>query len=359
MHEDLLPRDVPVQLIDETGTAVADGRYPLPDQELLVLAYRGLVEGRRINDQANALVRQGRLAVYPSARGQEACEIGTTAALRTGDWLFPTYRDTMAVLDRGVDPAEALALLRGSWHCGYDPATTRVAPQCTPLATNGVHAVGLAHAARLRGEDTVAVVLMGDGATSEGDAHEAFNVAAVWKAPVVFVVVNNGYAISVPLAKQSAAPALAAKAVGYGMPGRLVDGNDVAAVHAAVRAAVLAAAAGEGPTLVEALTYRMEPHTNADDAGRYRSAEEVATWAERDPVQRSAAWLTRRGVLTDAVAAEIDAEAERRAGALREVMNADPVLDPADLFAHVYAEPPAALARQAEEVLRDAAGGAS
>ncbi|MHA3702576.1 thiamine pyrophosphate-dependent enzyme [Jatrophihabitans sp. YIM 134969] len=352
----LLPGDEPFAFVAADGTEAhpevggpGDG-IRRPDDATLLDLHRRMVVGRRLDTQCTALTKQGRLAVYPSSAGQEACEIGVTAALRDQDWLFPTYRDTVAVLDRGVPVADALELLRGSWHCGYDPYAHRVAPQCTPLATNTLHAVGLAHAARLRGEDTVAVVFVGDGATSEGDTHEAFNVAAVWKAPVVFVVVNNGFAISVPLAKQTAAPSLAAKGIGYGMPGRRVDGNDVAAVHASVRAAIESAVAGEGPTLIEAMTYRMQAHTNADDATRYRTEADVEAWRDRDPVQRSTAYLTARGVLTETVAADISAEAEARAAELRDVMNADPVLDPALLFEHVLSEPTPALHAQAADV---------
>src|SRR5216683_8338533 len=238
-------------------------------------AVHSRTQRRRFDTQATALAKQGRLAVYPSARGQEAGEIGAVAALRPQDWLFPTYRDSMAALCRGVDPVEVLTLLRGDWHCGYDPYEYRVAPQCTPLATNALHAVGVAHAARLKGEDTVALVMLGDGATSEGDTHAALNFAAVWTSPVVFFVQNNGYAISVPLAKQTAAPSLAYKGIGYGIASQQIDGNDPAAVYAAVRAAVDAAASGAGPALIEALTYRVEAHTNADDATRYRTGDEV------------------------------------------------------------------------------------
>lgn len=352
----LLPDDDPVTFIAPDGSPAhpaaggpSDG-LPRPDDAQLLDLHRRMVVGRRLDTQCTALTKQGRLAVYPSSRGQEACEIGVSAALRDGDWLFPTYRDTVAVLDRGIPAAEALELLRGTWHCGYDPARYRTAPQCTPLATNALHAVGFAHAAQLRGEDTVAVVFIGDGATSEGDTHEAFNVAAVWKAPVVFVVVNNGWAISVPLAKQTAAPTLAAKGIGYGMPGRRVDGNDVAAVWATVRAGVEAAAAGEGPTLVEALTYRIEPHTNADDAGRYRDEAEVAVWRDRDPVQRLTSHLTDRGLLSAERADAVTEEAERRAADLRAVMNAEPVPAVDDLFAHVFSEVPRALRAQADDV---------
>ncbi|MGO4759966.1 thiamine pyrophosphate-dependent enzyme, partial [Streptomyces sp. 2MCAF27] len=192
--------------------------------------------------------RQGRLAVYPSSTGQEACQVAAGLVLREQDWLFPSYRDTLAAVVRGLDPVHALTLLRGDWHSGYDPRDHRVAPLCTPLATQLPHAVGLAHAARLKGDDVVALALVGDGGTSEGDFHEALNFAAVWRAPVVFLIQNNGFAISVPLAKQTAAPSLAHKAVGYGMPGRLVDGNDAVAVHQVLGEAVRRARAGGGPT---------------------------------------------------------------------------------------------------------------
>lgn len=274
-HDDLLPRETPVRLIDESGTAVTDETYPMPDAETLGHAYRGLIEGRRINDQASALVRQGRLAVYPSSHGQEACQVAASLVLGERDWLFPTYRDSVAVIARGVRPADAMVLLKGDWHSGYDPAEHRVAPQATPLATQLLHAVGFAYAAKRRGEDTVVLALCGDGATSEGDFHEALNFAAVFHVPVVFFVQNNEFAISVPLSRQTAAPSLAHKAIGYGMPGERVDGNDIAALLAVLGGAVERARSGGGPSLIEAHTYRMQAHTNADDDTRYREREEV------------------------------------------------------------------------------------
>ncbi|MEV0274976.1 pyruvate dehydrogenase (acetyl-transferring) E1 component subunit alpha [Streptomyces sp. NPDC050610] len=322
------------------------------DAELLRRLYGQLVRGRRYNTQATALTRQGRLAVYPSSTGQEACEVAAALVLQAQDWLFPSYRDTLAVVARGLDPVAALTLLRGDWHTGYDPREQRIAPLSTPLATQLPHAVGLAHAARLAGDDVVALAMVGDGGTSEGDFHEALNFAAVWRAPVVFFVQNNGFAISVPLAKQTAAPSLAHKAVGYGMPGRLVDGNDAAAVHAVLGEAVERARSGGGPTLVEAVTYRVEAHTNADDATRYRSDSEVEAWRAHDPIALLEGELTRRGLLDDeGIRAERDA-AERMAADLRDRMNDDPALDPMDLFADVYAEQTAQLREQAAQ-LRD------
>ena len=355
---ELLPTGTPLRLVEADGQAVRPSDLDLPDDDVLLALHRKMVLARRFDTQATALTRQGRLAVYPSARGQEAGEVGAVLALRPQDWLFPTYRDSMAIVCRGVDPVEVLSLLRGDWHCGYDPYEYRVAPQCTPLATNTLHAVGVAHAARLKGEDTVALVMLGDGATSEGDTHAALNFAAVWQAPVVFFVQNNGYAISVPLSKQSAAPSLAHKGIGYGVPAMQVDGNDAAAVYAVVQRAVAAAAEGRGPTLIEALTYRIEAHTNADDATRYRDQDEVDGWLARDPLARIRQHLLARGLLDEPAIAALDAEAEAEAAALRQRMNADRGHDPADLFRHVYAEPTPDLRGQQQELSAELAAAA-
>ncbi|MCC9740548.1 pyruvate dehydrogenase (acetyl-transferring) E1 component subunit alpha [Streptomyces sp. MNU89] len=339
----LLPDQEPFRVL---GTPAARDADPA----LLKRLYAALVLGRRYNTQATALTRQGRLAVYPSSTGQEACEVAAGQVLAERDWLFPSYRDTLAAVSRGLDPVQALTLLRGDWHTGYDPREHRVAPLSTPLATQLPHAVGLAHAARLKGDDVVALAMVGDGGTSEGDFHEALNFAAVWRAPVVFLVQNNGFAISVPLAKQTAAPSLAHKGVGYGIPGRLVDGNDAAAVHTVLDEAVRRARGGGGPTLVEAVTYRMEAHTNADDATRYREADEVETWRGHDPIALLERELREAGQLGDADVAAAREAAEEMAAGLRARMNEEPVTDPMDLFAHVYARRTSQLREQAEQL---------
>ncbi|MFG2777960.1 pyruvate dehydrogenase (acetyl-transferring) E1 component subunit alpha [Streptomyces prunicolor] len=344
----LLPDAAPYRVLGTEAAAQAD-------PGLLRRLYTELVRGRRFNAQATALTKQGRLAVYPSTTGQEACEVAAALVLQEQDWLFPSYRDTLAVVARGLDPVQALTLLRGDWHTGYDPREHRIAPLSTPLATQLPHAVGLAHAARLMGDDVVALALVGDGGTSEGDFHEALNFAAVWQAPVVFFVQNNGFAISVPLAKQTAAPSLAHKAVGYGMPGRLVDGNDAVAVHEVLADAVRHAREGGGPTLVEAITYRIDAHTNADDATRYRADTEVEAWRAHDPIALLEHELTERGLIDeDGIKAARDA-AETMAAELRAHMNQDPVLDPMDLFAHVYAEPTPQLREQREQLAAELA----
>ncbi|WP_190812420.1 thiamine pyrophosphate-dependent dehydrogenase E1 component subunit alpha [Saccharopolyspora pogona] len=335
----LLPEREPFQVL---GTARAGGI----DDELLRTLYWDVVRGRRYNLQATALAKQGRLAVYPSTTGQEACEVAAARALSPQDWLFPTYRDTLAAIVRGVDPVEALAVMRGDWHHGYDPYAHRVAPLTTPLATQLPHAVGLARAARLKGEDTVALAMVGDGGTSEGDFYEAVNFAAVLQAPVVFLVQNNRFAISVPLAKQSAALALADKAVGFGLPGRLVDGNDVVAVHQVLAEAVERARHGGGPTLVEAMTYRIDPHTNSDDDSRYRDPSEVERWRGHDPVLVLERSLRDMGVLDDADVEGAARSADDFAADLRERHDHQPSPDPMTLFSHVFANKTPQLSEQ-------------
>lgn len=341
-----LPDEHPVQLIDEHGSGKTHERYQAPSNESLLASYAALVNGRRINEQCNALVRQGRLAVYPSSHGQEACQVAVAQVLGENDWLFPTYRDSVAVMSRGVSPEDTMVLLRGDWHSGYDSRAHRVAPQATPLATQMLHAVGFAHAAKLRGEDTVVIAMCGDGATSEGDFHEAMNFAAVFGLAVVFFVQNNEFAISVPLSRQTAATSLAHKAIGYGMSGQRVDGNDTAAVLAVLNEAVDRARDGGGPTLIEAHTYRMQAHTNADDDTRYREREEVQRWVERDPLTRLGSYLREAGVLTSEHEEKFAADAESIAAELREAMNRDVVVEPEELFAHVYATRPATLSAQ-------------
>ena len=351
----MLPRELPVQLVDASGTAHPDADYKLPSKERLLAGFRSLVVGRRINDQCNALVRQGRLAVYPSSHGQEACQVAAVMALAEHDWIFPTYRDSVAVITRGVPASDAMVLLRGDWHSGYDPTVYRVATQSTPLATQLLHAVGFAHAAKLKAKsgeqsDTVVLAMCGDGATSEGDFHEAMNFAAVFHLPVVFFVQNNEFAISVPLSRQTAAPSLAHKAIGYGMPGQRVDGNDLAALLAVLDSAVSRARSGGGPTLIEAHTYRMQAHTNADDDTRYREHADVQAWVARDPLTRMRAFLTAKKWLTATRETEIAEEAEAVAADLRTVMNQEPVPDPEDLFRYVYSERTPQLSEQWDQL---------
>lgn len=344
-----------VQLVDHEGNLRSQATAAMPTTETARELLRRMIIGRRLDEQATTAVRQGRLAVYPSSRGQEACQVGAVLALGQDDWLFPTYRDCVALLTRGLDPSEVFTLLRGDWHCGYDPVVHRVAPQCTPLATNALHAVGLAHAFRYNGQPNAALAFIGDGATSEGDTHEALNFAGVFEEPVVLFVQNNGFAISVPLSKQTKAPTIAHKGIGYGVPGIRVDGNDALAVYATTAAALDRAHSGLGPTLIEAVTYRLEAHTNADDARRYRSDEEVAVWLKRDPIERLATYLLTSLAVSDSELGTWRDEAEAEAVQLREKLAREVTPGVRDMFEHVYGEATAALRQQADLTVQRAA----
>ena len=324
------------EVAPDGGLQESSSRELALDDARLRTLYRLMALSRRVDRQAINLTRQGALGVFASSQGQEAAQVGAVFALEKDDWLFPSYRDTVGVFARGVDIVEILALFQGSWHCGFDPMRYRVAPLTTPLATQAPHATGLAMAARLRHDPIVALTFLGDGAASEGDAHEAMNMAAVYQAPVVFFVQNNQYAISVPLQLQTRASSIALRAAGYGMSGVVVDGNDVLSVYGATRAAVERARGGGGPTLIEALTYRMEAHTTADDDTRYRSADEVEVWRQRDPVARFLALLRSTNVVDDAFLAGVDAEGEAIAAHMRDALFGAPGGDPCEMFDHVY-----------------------
>jgi 2-oxoisovalerate dehydrogenase E1 component alpha subunit len=350
--------DQPVQLIGPDGTATAESRYrrDLPP-ETLVWLYENLVVTRDLDLEFVNLQRQGELALYASCRGQEAAQIGAAACLRKTDWLFPQFRELGVLLVRGIAPSHVAALWRGAWHGGLDFTSKCCAPIAIPIATHTVHAVGAAMAAQRLGEDSLTVAFLGDGATSEGDTHEAMNLAAVEKAPCVFYIQNNQWAISVPASRQYAVPSLAHRAAGYGMPGIRVDGNDVLACYAVMSEAAERARAGDGPTLIEAVTYRMEPHTTSDDATRYRTAEEIAEWSARDPISRYRIHLQRSGVLTDRTEKRVQARSVRLRAELRDAVVGAPDPDVGELFDHVYAEITPELSAQREQLRAELAGG--
>lgn len=350
----LLPPHPPVQLLDDDGILHEVEGYPLDlkEQDFRDL-YRYMVLARRVDRQAINLQRQGQLGVYASLLGQEAAQVGSAYALGEQDWVFPSYREMGAALVRGVDPGKILHLFRGTWLSDHDPMATRFGLLSIPIGTQALHAAGFAMGAKLDGKDIVVVSYFGDGATSEGDPHEAMNFAAVYEAPCVFFVQNNQYAISVPLSKQTKAPTIAHKAVGYGMPGYRCDGNDVLATYAVMRKAVDRARQGEGPSLIEAVTYRMEAHTTSDDPTRYRTPEELAEWKARDPIARYERFLLSEGLLDDALRTEIEEEAAAYARRIREEIYDAPHGDPLELFEHVYVEPPPTYAEQREQLRRE------
>jgi pyruvate dehydrogenase E1 component alpha subunit len=279
-------------LIDPDGS-VRD-RLPVTLEEMKEL-YAAMVEARTYDDKSMAMQRQGRLATYAPFRGQEAAQIGAASALRPGDWVAATYRDAALNWKAGY-PWRLLILGRtGDERGGQLPEDVNVLPPSITVGGHMIHAVGLAWAERLKGSQRIALTSFGDGATSEGDFHEAMNFAAVYDTPTVFFCQNNGFAISYPTAEQTRSETIAEKAEAYGMPGVRVDGNDVVAVMVAVQEAADRARSGKGPSLVEALTYRIGPHTTADDPGRYRDQDDLAYWEERDPLERVRRLLERSG----------------------------------------------------------------
>jgi 2-oxoisovalerate dehydrogenase E1 component alpha subunit len=334
------------QFLDAAGTAIAELPAWARDPEALIPLYRAMVLTRRFDAKAVALQRTGRLGTYASSLGQEAVTVGLAAAMLPEDVLLPTYREAGAQLWRGVR-MEELLLYWGGDERGSDFQGPRGDfPVCVPIASQCLHAVGVAYARKLKRESGVAVCVCGDGATSNGAFYEAINYAGVWRAPAMFVINNNQWAISMPRSAQTAAGTLAQKAIAAGIPGLQVDGNDVIAVRDAVEQALARARAGEGPSVVEALTYRMTDHTTADDAGRYRAGDEVSGQWANDPIARLRGHLGAAGAWTkdaeerliEAINGEIDAAVE--------AYLATPPMPPEAMFDHLYAVLPAAYTEQ-------------
>ncbi len=330
----------------------ADRRLDGLDDDALLAIHRSLVLLRTYDERSVVYHRQGRIGTYAIYRGHEAIQAGAVHALERRDWVFPSYRESAIGLLRGLPATTILQWWRGHPSGWWSPDEVNVASICVPIATHVPHAAGLAWGLRLKGSDAVAVALFGDGATSEGAFHEGANIAAVTKAPLVLLCNNNQWAISTPLSEQTAAARLADKAVGYGMPAARVDGHDVLAVYEAVRDAVARARAGDGPTLVEAVTYRSAPHATADDPGLYIDPDRVAEEQERDCVSLYEGYLRRLGLLDDDAVASVRNEALATMRAAIEAAESEPPADRELVFAHAYAEPPASLARDLDELRR-------
>src|SRR5947208_4356757 len=308
--------------------------------------YRAMVLGRRLDERMLKLQRQGRIGTFAPIKGQEAAQIGSVFTLRPADWLVPSFRETGAMLWRGWPIEKLLSLYAGRLEGSSPGPEQRDLPVTIPVATQLPHAVGIAYGIQYRGEDAVVMTYFGDGATSEGDFHEACNFAGVWHVPVVFVCQNNQWAISVPLKKQTNSRTIPQKALAYGLPGLQVDGNDVLAVYAAAREAVDRARAGDGPTLIECVTYRLGVHTTADDPTKYRAEEEVRMWEQKDPLTRFRIYLEKRDLLEAGLEQRVDdeiAQAVRR-------FEAAPPADPLTMFEHAYATPPPGLLAQRDEM---------
>ena len=322
------------------GSDVPDRDLPdgLSDKDLVEM-YRWLVLLRTFDERAVALQRQGRIGTYALYWGEEGTQAGALYACKETDWVFPSYRQNSIGILRGIPASTVLAWWRGygGTHGFWNPREHRVGPICVPIATHLPHAVGVAWAAKMRNDPTASVSWFGDGATSEGDFHEAMNFAAVFKVPTVFFCVNNQWAISTPVTKQMATETIAQKGAAYGMPGIRIDGFDPIACWKATKDALDRCRAGDGPSLIEAYCYRLRPHGTADDPRLYRDESETEKWLALEPVGRMSSFLKRTGVLDDTTEAGIKAEAKESIAAAVKEMEAieQPGLE--ILFDHVYA----------------------
>jgi len=362
-----MPRDT-IDLryeVPRLGILSADGSVdeeldPGLDDDLLLRFHEEMVCARRFDQRRLKLQRAGSIGTFAPVEGQEAANLGPISVLHDDDWFVPSFREPAAMVWRGAEMAQIL-LYDGGYNEGAAiPDDAHDLPPCVPVASQLPHAVGIAYAAQVQQRDEVVMTFFGDGATSEGDFHEALNSAAVWKSPVVFVCQNNQWAISVPIEQQTASKTIAQKALAYGMPGIQVDGNDVLACRVAAQEAVERARAGDGPTLIECVTYRLSLHTTADDPSQYRDEEEVETWREKDPITRLQAMLRNRELLDDDAIAEVEERCDERIeSAWKDAKQRMAELDaePAAMFEHQYSEIPDYLARQRAAYLKDADAG--
>ncbi|QGV79555.1 pyruvate dehydrogenase (acetyl-transferring) E1 component subunit alpha [Streptomyces ficellus] len=327
-----------VQLLNPEGERVQHPEYDidLSPEELRGL-YRDMVLTRRFDAEATSLQRQGELGLWASLLGQEAAQIGSGRALRDDDYVFPTYREHGVAWCRGVDPTNLLGMFRGVNHGGWDPTSNNFHLYTIVIGSQTLHATGYAMGVAKDGSDSAVIAYFGDGASSQGDVAESFTFSAVYNAPVVFFCQNNQWAISEPTEKQTRVP-LYQRAQGFGFPGVRVDGNDVLACLAVTRSALERARRGEGPTLVEAFTYRMGAHTTSDDPTRYRLDDERAAWEAKDPILRLRTYLEKEGLADAAYFEELETESETLGKRVREAVRAMPDPDDMAMFDHVYAD---------------------
>ncbi|MFO8037381.1 MAG: pyruvate dehydrogenase (acetyl-transferring) E1 component subunit alpha [Anaerolineales bacterium] len=341
-----------VSILDEDGN-LDEALEPEMSDDLLLNLHRAMLLSRRFDERMLKLQRMGRIGTFAPIKGQEASQLGIVAALQDSDWMIPSFRETGASLWRGT-PMENILLVYGGFYQGNEfPEGSRDLPVAVPVGTQPLHAVGVGYGINYLKKDDVVVTFFGDGATSEGDFHEAMNMAGVYQTPTIFVCQNNQWAISVPRSKQTNSETIAQKAVAYGIPGLQVDGNDILAVYAAAQEAVQRARGGGGPTFIECVTYRLSVHTTADDPTKYRDEEEVEMWQKRDPLPRFQKYLKEKGLLMDE---DIEALEEEVKGQIQEAVDAAEKrmkeLEDEELtmFDHVYADMPPHLQAQREEL---------
>jgi pyruvate dehydrogenase E1 component alpha subunit len=344
-----------LEVLKEDGSVDEALMPPLSSDDINRL-YAHMVLTRQFDERMFKLQRQGRLGTFARVAGQEGAHVGAAFALRPADWLVPAFRETGALLLRGISMVQLLQLWGGDERGAAFPHELRTLPVAIPVGTHMLHAVGIGWVMKETGEDAAVLTSFGEGATSEGDFSEAMNMAGVFKAPVVFFCQNNQYAISVPFSKQTASPNVAQKALAYGMFGVQVDGNDVFAVYRAVSEALDRARTGHEPTLIEASTYRITDHTTSDDARRYRPEEEVSEWRQRDPIERLGRYMRKTGLSDEAREAEVLAEADRQVAEAVAAFEAIALPGPEEIFAHVFAEKTPQLVEQEAELKSRLAG---
>ena len=337
-----------LQILTPAGQLLDD---PPMDVDLTRRLFRAMVAARQYDRKATAIQKQGRLATYTPFEGQEAAQIGSAAALRPDDWMVATYRDAAAMWMQGYPWSHLMLTRMGDERGGSPPAGVGVLPPSITVGAHMLHAVGLAWAERLRGSDRIAITYFGDGATSEGDFHEALNFAGVYGTGIVFLCQNNQYAISLPRNQQTASETIAGKADAYGIPGLLVDGNDLFAMYQATSRAVTRARDGQGATLIEAFTYRLGPHSTTDDPTRYRNTYEVEEWKGKDPLERVRRYLANEGAWDEEWEEAISEEAHDEIDKAVEEAEALPSLAPEELFEAMFAEMTPELAEQQEWLL--------
>jgi len=337
-----------LSILDESGKVDAH-LDPKLDADRLLTLYRLMLTARRADERIIKLQRQGRIGTYGPCRGQEASHVAAGVLLGRNDWLIPSYRELGAMLARGWPLVRYLQFWGGFEEGNEVPEGVNDLPISVPVASQCLHAVGIAWAQQYRDTDNVAICFNGDGGTSEGDFHEAMNFAGVYNLPLVFIINNNQYAISHPWGKQTRSETLAQKAVAYGFDGIRVDGNDILACYVAIAEAIAKARRGDGPTLIEALTYRLAVHTTADDPTKYRDDAEVAEWQAREPLVRFGTYLRAREILDDALAEELEADIGAFIKKAVDEYEAKRETDPLDAFAYVYETMPAELASQKAE----------
>jgi len=327
---------------------------PKLDAATLKTMYRYMLMARRTDERMLHMQRQGRIGTFPQSSGHEAISLGSVMTITKDDWNVPAYRELAGSLYRGW-PLETILLYWMGFEEGAKvPEGVNDLPLCVPVASQLLHAAGIGMAMNIKDEKKVVMTYFGDGASSEGDCHEALNFAAVFQAPVVFICLNNQFAISVPISKQMRNETVAQRAIAYGMPGIRVDGNDVLAVYVAATEAVERARRGEGPTLIECLTYRFTPHTTADDPKRYRSEEDSQMWVKREPLLRFKKYLQDKGVMAEKdfveMEAEIDAQIKAAVQSSEALTKVDEFANPLLMFDYLYAETPPFLQEQRDEL---------